>query len=190
MHGEEEFRSFVDRFRAGDAAAAEELVRYFEPIVRREIRIRMVDSRVSRIYDSVDFTQAVMASFFLRAGDYELNGPQDLVRLLTAMARNKLASSARKLLSHKRDGQRKEMSEPMLEQIADNTQSPSAVVGMMELVAEAKKRLSTEERQLADLRQMGKSWDDIAQELGGTPQGRRMQLARAFERVTESLGIE
>jgi RNA polymerase sigma-70 factor (ECF subfamily) len=61
---------------------------------------------------------------------------------------------------------------------------------MLELIAEAKKKLTPEEQQLVDLRSEGKSWDEIAIELGGTAQARRMQLARAMERVTESLGIE
>ncbi|MEQ1905249.1 MAG: ECF-type sigma factor [Pirellulaceae bacterium] len=190
MHGEEEFRSFVERFRAGDASAAEELVRHYEPIIRREIRFRMIDSRLTRIYDSVDFSQAVMASFFLRSADFEFKEPQDLVRLLITMARNKMATSARKLFSQKREGHRQEVGDAMLEQVADDRDTPSKVVGMLELVAEAKKRLSPEERLLVEFRNQGKSWEDIANEIGGTPQGRRMQLARALERVTESLGIE
>jgi RNA polymerase sigma-70 factor (ECF subfamily) len=190
MHGEEEFRSFVERFRAGDASAAEELVRHYEPIIRREIRFRMIDSRLTRIYDSVDFSQAVMASFFLRSADFEFKEPQDLVRLLITMARNKMATSARKLFSQKREGNRQEVGDAMLEQIADDRDTPSKVVGMLEMVAEAKKRLSPEERLLVEFRNQGKSWEDIANEIGGTAQGRRMQLARALERVTESLGIE
>jgi ECF sigma factor len=190
MHGEEEFRSFVERFRAGDASAAEELVRHYEPIIRREIRFRMIDSRLTRIYDSVDFSQAVMASFFLRSADFEFKEPQDLVRLLITMARNKMATSARKLFSQKREGHRQEVGDAMLEQVADDRDTPSKVVGMLELVAEAKKRLSPEERLLVEFRNQGRSWEDIANEIGGTAQGRRMQLARALERVTESLGIE
>jgi hypothetical protein len=102
------FADFISRIRAGDATAAEELVKEYEPLVRREIRIRMIDSRMSRGYDSVDFSQAVLASFFLRAGEgaYELKDSQDLVRLLMSMARNKIASGARKLLSDKRVAQR------------------------------------------------------------------------------------
>jgi len=190
MHEEEEFRPFVERLRKGDASAAEELVRHYEPIVRREIRIRMVDSRIKRVYDSVDLTQAVMASFFLRGDDFELKDPKDLAVLLVTMARNKLASTARRLLSQKRDGHRQDLSEPLLAQIADNEETPSKIVSMLELVAEAKKRLSPEERHLADLRQQGKSWEEIAGEIGGTPQSRRMQLARALDRVTETLGIK
>jgi RNA polymerase sigma-70 factor (ECF subfamily) len=190
MHGEQEFQAFIERIRKGDSSAAEELVRLYEPIVRRQVRMQMVDSRLSRLYDSVDFSQAVMASFFLRGADFELPQPQDLVRLLMTMARNKLASSARRVLAQKRDGQRRDVDAPLLNQVADGSDTPSRIVSMLELIAEAKKKLTPEEQQLVDLRSDGKSWDEIAAELGGTAQARRMQLARAMERVTESLGIE
>lgn len=190
MHGEQEFQAFIERIRKGDSSAAEELVRLYEPIVRRQVRMQMVDSRLSRLYDSVDFSQAVMASFFLRGSEFELQEPKDLVRLLVTMARNKLASSARRVLAQKRDGQRRDVDAPLLNQVADGSDTPSRIVSMLELIAEAKKKLTPEEQQLVDLRNDGKSWDEIAVELGGTAQARRMQLARAMERVTESLGME
>jgi RNA polymerase sigma-70 factor (ECF subfamily) len=190
MHGDQEFQAFIERIRKGDSSAAEELVRLYEPIVRRQVRMQMVDSRLSRLYDSVDFSQAVMASFFLRGSEFELQEPKDLVRLLVTMARNKLASSARRVLAQKRDGQRRDVDAPLLNQVADGSDTPSRIVSMLELIAEAKKKLTPEEQHLVDLRNDGKSWDEIANELGGTAQARRMQLARAMERVTESLGME
>lgn len=190
MHDEQEFHSFIERIRRGDASAAEELVRLYEPIVRREVRMQMVDSRLSRLYDSMDFSQAVMASFFLRGGEFELGEPRDLVRLLVTMARNKLASSARRVLAQKRDGQRRDLDAPLLDQVVDGSDTPSRIVAMMELIAEARKQLTPEELRLVELRGDGKSWEEIAADLGGTAQARRMQLARAMDRITESLGIE
>ena len=192
MPESDEFETFISRIRAGDSTAAEELVKLYEPIVRRQIRMHLVDSRMTRIYDSTDFSQAVMASFFLRAGDgqYELHEPTDLVRLLVSMARNKLASGARKLLSDKRDGHRRDVESPILEQIPDFTDTPSQAVGILELVAKARQQLSQEELAISELRSQKKSWEEIAQVLGGTAQGRRMQLTRAFDRVTTALGID
>ena len=40
---------------------------------------------------------------------------------------------------------------------------------------------------LADLRAQGCEWAEIAARLGGTPQARRMQLARAVDRVEQQL---
>jgi hypothetical protein len=68
--------------------------------------------------------------------------------------------------------------------------SPSQVVAGRELLQEFRQRLTEEERRLADLRAEGHSWGDIAAKLGGTGQARRMQLARAVERVAQQLGLE
>jgi RNA polymerase sigma factor (sigma-70 family) len=192
MHEDEEFDTFIKRIRSGDSQAAEELVRLYEPIVRRQIRMHLIDSRMIRVYDSNDFSQAVMASFFLRAGDgqYELQEPADLIRLLVSMARNKLASGARRLLSEKRDGLRREMETPMFEQIPDCSDTPSKAVAMLELVSKARSQLSEDERAMSDMRSLGKSWEEIAQQLGGTAQSRRMQFTRAMDRVTAALGIK
>jgi len=50
--------------------------------------------------------------------------------------------------------------------------------------------LSDDERQIADLRVEGLGWDEVARQLGGSAQARRMQLARGIERAAEHLGLE
>src|SRR5205823_2760681 len=93
--------------RAGDEEAAAELVRLYEPAVRRTIRLQMRDPRLRRALDSVDICQSVLCSFFVRAalGQYDLQQPQDLCRLLAAMARNKVISQARRPHVTRRDPQ-------------------------------------------------------------------------------------
>jgi hypothetical protein len=61
------FRDLWNRVRAGDAQAATDLVRQFEPLIRHEIRLRMTDPRLTRAFDSTDVCQSVLASFFARA---------------------------------------------------------------------------------------------------------------------------
>ena len=92
------FTEFVQRIRAGDGQAAAELVRQYEPLVRREIRLQLEDSRLERLFDSMDVCQSVLKSFFVRtaAGQYDLDDPSQLIRLLVTMARNKLASAAQR----------------------------------------------------------------------------------------------
>ena len=83
--------------RAGDAQAAADLVRRYEPAIRRAARVRLVDTRLNRLLDSMDICQSVMASFFVRTalGQYELETPEQLLKLLATMTRNKLASQAK-----------------------------------------------------------------------------------------------
>src|SRR5438445_7210434 len=99
------FADFIRRIRAGDPEAAVELIRQFEPVIRLEVRRRLSDPALYRQFDSMDICQSVMLSFFMRAraGQYELDQPQQLLKLLVAMAHNKLADNACKLRTQRRD---------------------------------------------------------------------------------------
>lgn len=188
---DQDFSNLIERLRRGDSAAAEELLLRYEPLVRRQVRMHMSDSRMTRLYESVDYSQSVFASFFLRAvgGQFDLNEPQDLVRLLVTMTRNKIASSARKILSDKRDGARRDADSQTFLEAPDREDSPSQVVSFRELMELAQKHLSEEELIIAELRREGLSWDEIAQRLGGQAQARRMQFSRALERVATELKL-
>src|SRR5271168_2063640 len=99
------FLELIQQVRAGDEAAATEVVRRYEHALLREIRLRLRDPRLRRALDSIDICQSVLASFFLRAasGQYQLETSSQLLRLLVAMARNKLASQARHSYVTRRD---------------------------------------------------------------------------------------
>jgi RNA polymerase sigma-70 factor (ECF subfamily) len=192
MPEELSFAEFIRRIRAGDAEAARELVRRYEPVVRLEARVRMDDPRLGRVFDSMDICQSVLASFFLRAaaGQFELEEPQDLVKLLVVMARNKLAFQVRKQRAGRRDNRR--VQQVPVEEIdrASTDPSPSEEIAGRELLTVFRERLSAEERQLADRRARGEGWAAIAVALGGTAASRRKQLERAIDRVVRQLGLE
>jgi len=50
----------------GSLGTALELVREYEPLIRREVRLHLEDQRLARLFDSMDICQSVLASFFLR----------------------------------------------------------------------------------------------------------------------------
>ena len=186
------FAEFVARIRAGDEQAAVELVQRYEPLIRREIRLNIVDDRLNRVFDSMDVCQAVMASFFLRtaAGEYDLERPEQLVGLLVKMARNKLASAVRWEYQDRRDSRRTAETKPeWLERVPAGT-NPSGTFAGKELLDRFRHALSEEERAIVDLRCDGLAWADVAAKLGGTAQSRRMQLSRAVERIARELRIE
>jgi RNA polymerase sigma-70 factor (ECF subfamily) len=192
MADDEPFADFVRRIRAGDAEAAMELVRRYEPVVRLEVRVRLGDPRLRRVLDSLDICQSVLASFFVRAaaGQYELEQPQDLVKLLVVMARKKLAFQARRERAQRRDSRRVQAVSAEALETAAARPSPSTEVAGRELLAAFRQRLSDEEQQLAERRAQGQGWADIAAAMGGTAQSRRKQLERAVARVTRQLGLE
>lgn len=185
------FAGIMDRIRQGDAEAAEELLRQYEPLVRRQVRMRMSDTRLTRLYDSVDYSQSVFASFFFRAvdGQFEIREPQDLLRLLVTMTKNKIADSARRQLSDKRDGARSDVDSQVFHAVPGTDSTPSQLVSFRELLEQARQSMTADECAIAELRRDGLSWDEVAQRLGGTAQSRRMQFSLALERIVQELDL-
>jgi RNA polymerase sigma factor (sigma-70 family) len=192
MTDDNTFADFLQRIRAGDEQAAAELVNRYESAVRVEVRMRLADSRLRRVFDSMDLCQSVLASFFVRvaAGQYHLERPEQLVRLLVTIARNKVASQARRQQAQRRDQRRDVAVDREGWEPAGAEPSPSRVVSGRELLAELRRRLTPEELRVADLRAEGRQWAEIAAALGGTAQARRRQLARALDRVAAQVDLE
>jgi RNA polymerase sigma factor (sigma-70 family) len=186
------FEELIRRVRAGDQDAATELVKNYEPAIRRAVRFRLADSELGTLLDSMDICQSVMASFFVRAasGQYELRSPAQLLKLLTAMARNKLNSQARKQYAQRRDTRRVSSGTQNEGQFVDAGESPSTVVAAQDLLGEVHRRLSAEERRILELRNQGYDWAAVAAELGGGAEALRRKLSRALDRVTAQLGLD
>ncbi|HND52269.1 MAG TPA: sigma-70 family RNA polymerase sigma factor [Pirellulaceae bacterium] len=188
-----DFQSLLKGVRAGEAAAATELVRRYEPEIRRAIRVRLTDARLRRVLDSMDVGQSVFANFFVRAslGEFDLHRPADLVALLVSMVRNKVVDQTRRLNAHKRDQRRVEpLGDTALTRLPQNSAGPDRRVADRDLLDEVRRRLSDDERRLADLRAAGREWDEIAAETGAKPDALRKKLSRALDRVAAELGLE
>jgi hypothetical protein len=185
------FDAFIARIRAGDEQAAAELVRIYEPLIRREVRLHIRDRRLNRLFESRDVSQSVLGSFFVRTalGEYDLETPGHLVKLLVVMTRNKVATAAQRQHRQRRDNRRNAGAEG-LELVVDPGLSPSEEIGGQELLQRFRASFTDEERAIADLRKDGLAWGEITTRLGGTAQARRMQLARAVERVARQIGLD
>ena len=141
----------------------------------------------------MDICQSVLASFFVRAfwGTYDPRvQPAHLLKLLATMARNKLANVARKQNTARRDLHRVQAGNLADGMAVDPGASPSDLVANQDLLQKVRSRLSAEELQLVDQRALGRNWAEIAAEVGGSPDGLRMRLNRAIERVTSDLGLD
>jgi RNA polymerase sigma-70 factor (ECF subfamily) len=155
------------------------------------VRVRLRDPRLRRLIESVDICQSVFASFFVRTalGQYQLERPDQLLRLLATIARNKLARHANREHRDRRD-QRRINPGAVLEDCPAPGSSPSRQVAARELVLEARKRMTTQERALLERREQGLEWAAIAAELGGSPNALRIRLARAVARIARQLGLD
>src|SRR5262249_6812703 len=92
-----DFSKFLAAVRAGDQQAAADLVRRYEPYLRRVIGLRLKSTQLRRVLDSMDICQSILAKFFDRAaaGELDVQTPEELQHLLVAMAINKLRDKVR-----------------------------------------------------------------------------------------------
>src|SRR5262249_50068355 len=115
---------------------------------------------------------------------------EDLLKLLATMARNKVIDKARRRELEGDLDRRVQMDELPDNALAASQGSPSQQVALRELIGEARRRLSPEERQLLKLRQEGLEWTAIAAQVGGSPQALRKRLSRAVDMVAQELGLD
>jgi RNA polymerase sigma factor (sigma-70 family) len=191
---ERTFSELMKRVRQGDESAATDLVHLFEPDVRREVRTWIRRQRalsLGRVFDSADICQSVLARFFagLAAGRLDLHSSEHLRNLLLFMARNSFLQHVRSNQAERRDLRRTvslandDLPEP------PERDSPADLAAEHELLELIRARLTPDERELADRRTQGQSWADIAAAMGGTPDGRRIQLCRAETRIVREFGL-
>jgi RNA polymerase sigma-70 factor (ECF subfamily) len=184
MDADDEFRSLLDRVRQNDESAIAELIRRYEPVVRTMVRawLRPWETRLRKVFDSADICQSVLAWFFLKGAPerYDLSRPDDLRKLFLVMVRNRVFYQVRRNKKHQQVG-------TMTRETVGRDLPPDEVLAGQELMEAITSRLSPEEAELAQRRVQGMSWGEIAAELGGSADGRRMQLARAAERLARDL---
>ena len=185
------FCTLLHRVRAGDPDAVAELVRRFEPAIRRYVRLHLTDPRLRRVLDSADICQSVWGAFFVRAaaGQFDLECPEQLVKLLAAMARNRFLNHTRDQQADCRDLRRVEGGDELLSAVADGG-NPSEIVAGQDLLHTVLRRLPPEERHLAGRPAEGWDWAEIAAEQGESAGALRKRLARALGQVAQDLGLE
>ncbi|MCP4783567.1 MAG: sigma-70 family RNA polymerase sigma factor [Fuerstiella sp.] len=185
------FDALVARVRAGEQEAAAELVRLYEPEIRREVRLRLTSPQLRRTLDSVDICQSVFGKFFVKAalGELEFDRPQQLLRLLCQMARNKVIDR------HRREQVRQPAHDGNIVSLSAvnpvaQTETPSQILQRDELISRVSQLLTKKEREIAALRRDGEPWSVVAEQVGGTAESVRKSLARTCDRVINELGIE
>jgi RNA polymerase sigma factor (sigma-70 family) len=192
MADELSFLELLESVRSGDETATAELFHRYEPVLRRIIQVRLLRTSLRGRVDASDICQSVLASFFVRAslGQYELHSSEDLLKLLATMARNKVIDKARRRTLEGDQDRRIPVTELPASAVSSADATPSQQVALKELVGEARRRLSPQERRLLELRQQGLEWSAIAAQVGGTPQALRKQLSRAVDMVAQELGLD
>ena len=184
------FADLVEGARLGDDQAVNELVRRYEPEIRRFVRVRLTDWRLRRSFDSQDICQSVLCRFFARLGDggFQLHEPRQLVGLLLTMARNKLRDEVRKHRTVRRGGNNAQhgIEEKTLEYLVDREREPGQQVADAEIVALVLHELPSQDQYLAGEWMRGRQWEELAVELNSTAEALRKRLSRALQRVARA----
>jgi RNA polymerase sigma-70 factor (ECF subfamily) len=187
-----EFRDLIRRVRERDEEAARELTGRYERVIRRVVQIPLRDSRLRQVMDSTDVCQSVLATFFVRTalGQFELDTPQQLINLLTTITRHKLINQIELHQAQRRDVRRKITIDADGVVLADRATDPSEQASARELLEQVRNRLNVQERYLVEQRSLGRTWPDLAEELGATDAALRKKFSRALDRVLAELGID
>jgi RNA polymerase sigma-70 factor (ECF subfamily) len=165
-----EFAELMQRIQAGSQDAAWELLEKYGPHVQRFVR-RSLNPQMRSKFDSVDFMQVVWASFFREPERIRrLDSPQQLVGYLAAMARNKVGTEVRRgMLTGKRDLRREvsidEPRESPHEGLTARDPTPSSVAMARERWTQLVDDQPEGVRKIVEMRFMGATFDEIAEEL-------------------------
>ena len=187
------FRQLLRQVRDGDHAAAATFVHEFEPALQREVRLLLTDERLRRLLTTSDICQSAFALFFLRyrAGQFDLESPEQLFGLLAALARNRLRVHRRRQQAGKRDQRLLvDEGEQALARVVDPRPGPGAVAEQRDLLERLLQGLPPDVRSLARQRALGRSWPEIAAQAEASPEALRKQLDRALDRAVHDLGLE
>ena len=189
---DESFTDLIRRACDRDEEAAAELVRQFEPELRRIIRFQMSDPGLRRMLDSLDVCQSVLAAFFaqLYAGNLQFSQPRQLAGLLALMARNKVVDRARQHRSASRGGGKVRAAVDGLEELVpDSIPEPDRLVADRDLLQSVRSRLDTTDQEILDKWLLGQEWAEIAKQMGSTPDALRKRLSRAIDGAARKLGL-
>lgn len=166
-----EFAALMEQLRAGDEEAAWKLLEVYGPAIRRVIRHELHEKMRSK-FDSVDFVQAVWASFFRQPSQFRrLQKPDELMAFLVTVAQHKVVDETRRRFNtQKWDVTREEsLDDPEVvdaEAIPSTDPRPSQVAMFHEQWDQLVHRQPRENRKILEMRFAGATYEEIGVKLG------------------------
>jgi RNA polymerase sigma factor (sigma-70 family) len=173
----------IAAYQQGDAAAQQELLERLETQLRSLVRA-LLGKQIRTERESLDVCQSLMLAFHLqaKAGKLKLDSEEALRSYLRTMIRHKLANLADRLKTAKRGAGKPPAS---AEELALPSFDPSAsmVAGTAEMRARLEQVLDKEELAILEGRLAGRTNQEIADDLGKTPDAVRMTWKRARDKL-------
>ena len=171
---EVEFADLLDRAKRFDDLAVRQLLEAFEPEIRIMVRVQL-PLKLRPKFDSIDFTQAVWASFFIRIRerDTPFENPRQLGAFLAGIAKNKVVEEHRKRTrTRKYDIRREEQlyfkrgGRDVPVEVASQDPSPSEEAQVQDRLHQLLKCEGPEMAKIIDLRRQGLSYEEIGPRVG------------------------
>jgi RNA polymerase sigma-70 factor (ECF subfamily) len=168
---QDEFRRLLQQAAGRSPEAIQQLVECYTPHILRAVRRRLHRAIRSK-FDSIDFTQAVWASFFTGIDQgIQFQRPEELVGYLATMARHKVIEELRRHLeTDKYDVHReRSLDDPTsseVEHVADPGPSPSEVMACHEMWQGLTEGAPAHYRRVLELRRAGHTYEQIAEQVG------------------------
>jgi RNA polymerase sigma factor (sigma-70 family) len=177
----------LEQARQDSGACAQEIVERYGPYILRAVR-RRLNKRLRSKFDSVDFVQAVWASFFALSNDrLQFNEPKELVDFLMGLARNKVVDAVRQRLETQKYDVKREL--PLVESSAMDGEDFAARGPTASQVAIAKEEwqraqdsATPRDERIVNWLKRGQSLEAIAQEIGVSVKTIRRVLQRIQQR--------
>ncbi len=151
--------------------SAQEVVERYGPYILRAVR-RRLDKKLRSKFDSVDFVQAVWASFFAMPPDrLQFKRHQELVSFLMGLARNKVVDVVRQRLETQKYDVKRErrlMGSAALDdgELASSGPTASQVAIAREEWQRAESPETPRDERIVNWLKRGQSLEAIAQEIG------------------------
>lgn len=159
----------IAQIREGSEAAAWQFIEHYGPHIRRVVQ-RHLDRRLRGKFDSIDFVQAVWASFFRDPSLIRgFNSPGQIVEYLATSARHKVFDEARRRLGSRKHNIKREL--PLDDSAIDSDPriatgpTPDEVAMAREAWDELVSMQTSRHQQIVRLRFLGASFPEIAEKL-------------------------
>lgn len=160
------FETLLDKLHRGDAAAAEEVFRAYEPLLRVVVR-RQLSAALRSKFDSTDIVQSVWADLLtgFRDATWRFPDAEHLRAFLVRVTRNRFLDHLRRHLTEM------ERAQPLLDSDADGVPpspepDPSEVLQADELWEELVSLCPPGHVEVLRLRRLGRPLAEIAAETG------------------------
>ena len=168
---DDEFRRLLEQVQSGSQDAMCQLIERYAPHIVHVVR-RNLKRAIRAKFDSVDFVQAVWASFFAAPQEgVRFDRPEDLVKYLSAIAHNKVVDEVRRRMQTNKYNINRERSLEdstlhLSRRLASQEPSPSEVAVADELWRRLICDLPAHHQQILELRRAGHTLQQIADQLG------------------------